>query len=62
MPKPRQGTMPRAINLRNLPDEFYWRCKERAANRRQSLQDFIVGVVEQAITAAERDASKRTNY
>jgi plasmid stability protein len=60
MPKPRQGAMPRAINLRNLPDEFYWRCKERAAKRRQSLQDFIVGVIEQAMTQVEGDARERS--
>jgi hypothetical protein len=50
MPKPRTQAVPRAINLRNLPDDFYWRCKERAAQQRLSLQEYIVGVISQDIS------------
>jgi hypothetical protein len=38
----------RPLNLRNFPDELYWKAKLCAANRRMSLKAYIVAAVEEA--------------
>jgi hypothetical protein len=38
----------RPLSLRDFPNDLYWRCKVRAAERQMSLKSFIVEVLEKA--------------
>ena len=32
----------RPLNLRDFPEDLYWRCKVQAAEERISLKDFVI--------------------
>ena len=36
-----RGSMPKMLQVRNLPDEVHARLKERAAQERMSLSDYV---------------------
>ena len=37
-----------AINLRRVSDELYWRIKERAAQNRKGVEEYVTLVLEEA--------------
>jgi hypothetical protein len=48
------------MNIRAVPDEFYWRCKAKAAELHMSLREFILSALESALEkrGTETTASK----
>jgi hypothetical protein len=46
----------RPLSFRDFPIDLYWKCKEQAAQRRLSLKQYVIQVLEEAV---KRD-SKRT--
>jgi hypothetical protein len=40
----------RPLNLRDFPDELYWKCKVQAAQEHMTLKQFIVRILEQSLS------------
>jgi len=47
--KPARITRP--LNLRDFPDDLYWKIKVRAAEQHKTLKQFIVQELERVVTA-----------
>ncbi len=46
MQKPKKG---RPFNIRNFPEDLYWSCKIRAAEKHMTLLQFVVTVLRKAV-------------
>jgi len=40
----------RPLNLRDFPDDLYWKCKVRAAEEHTTLKQFIVQALQQSFS------------
>jgi len=47
----KQGKKARPLNLRDFPDDLYWKCKEQAAKRHMTLKQFIVQALQREVAA-----------
>jgi len=60
MKKPRKQTPAgHPLNIRNVPEDLYWRCKERAAQNRMKLRDFVLAALERATTAGTDEVLRK---
>lgn len=41
----------RPLNLRDFPNDLYWKCKVKAAQREMTLKQFIVEVLKKELAA-----------
>jgi hypothetical protein len=51
-----RGGRPKAValNIRNFPQDLVWRCRERAAQKRMTLREFVI----EALRTATSESSK----
>jgi len=49
--EPKQTKKSRPLNLRDFPDDLYWKCKVRAAEQHMTLKQFIVQELQRAVAA-----------
>ena len=47
------STSATALNIRNFPQDLLWHCRQKAAQRRQTLREFVIEVLRKA-TAEKR--------
>lgn len=40
----------RPLNLRDFPEDLYWKCKIRAAENRITLKKFVVRALQRAVS------------
>ena len=40
----------RPLNLRDFPDDLYWKCKVSAAQNRMTLKKFVMQALQQAVS------------
>lgn len=46
-PKPSKKTRP--LNVRDFPDDLYWKCKVQAAEQHMTLKQFIVQALQRVV-------------
>ena len=49
----------RLVSFRDFPTELYWKCKEQAVQRRMSLKQYVIQVLEEAV---KRDSRERGQH
>ena len=54
MPKSRTTTLG-ALNIRAFPEDLLWRCKAVAAQNQQTLRQWVIEVLEKAVSAGRKD-------
>ncbi len=44
-----------ALNIRAFPGDLLWRCKAMAAQHQQTLRQWVIEVLEKAVSAGRKD-------